>query len=151
MPFVTQTVQLATGTGAHAAGDAVGVAFTLANMAREPGLGGEIRSVVLMENTTQAASATLFLFSAMPSPVADDAPYAPTDADMQRTIGFVPITAYPVTAPATNQVATAAGIGLAYQCAPGDNRLYGQVQTNGTPTYAASGVYLTVTTYFEEM
>lgn len=149
MPFVTVTVQLATDTAAYAAGDAVGSLVELPGMARTPGTGGVTQTVTLVEDTVQAAAATLFFFPDRITPTVNNAAFAPSDVDMRTCLGFVPVNAYPATAPANNQIATTPNAGLAYQCKAGSTSLFVQLQTNGTPTYAAFGVYLKVTTYYE--
>ena len=149
MPFVTVQAILAATTVQYAAGDAVGGVYELKGVVRSPGTGGEIRSVVLQEDTVQAASATVYFYTQSGAFTADNAAFGPSDSDNHNIVGFVPLTSYPATAPANNQVATAAGVGLAFQCPPGSTSLFCQVQTNGTPTYAVAGVRLAVTIYYE--
>lgn len=146
---VTSEFMLGTTTTAYTAGDAVGQIIEIP-AARSPGRGGVIETVVFMENTTQAISLTLWLWRQRPATeTADNAAFAYSDAIMRETIGFIPITSYATTSPTNNRVAVARGVGLAYQCGVNDSLIYGQLQTDGTPTYELNGCKLLVSTILE--
>ena len=141
---ITVSVQLdASASPAYTAGDAVGSWFLIPNAARFGDGGGYIDTVEFSEDTVQAASATLFLFNRQIAGSADNAAFAPTDAEMRTCVGRVDITSYPATAPGSNQMAQALN-GPGYNCTGGSTSLWAQLQTNGTPTYAVNGVTLKI-------
>lgn len=143
--IVSEAIVLNTSTTQYTALDAVGDLFEIPNMAGYAGGGGTIESVTLMEDTTQAITGTLFLYRTKPAGIGDNANFAPTDADQRRqACQPIAIVSYS-SSPNANRTAGASGLGRAYQCAPNSTSLWGQFMTDGTPTYAASGVQLLIT------
>lgn len=135
-------------TTAYASGDVIAnstsaaTVMTFPNCA-EPGKGGCIRSVLLMDGAAQATklNADLFLFSVTPVSYGNDnGAFVPTDAEMKNLIGVVSLDG---TTAANLKVGDATvgdggnvliqqtGLAVPFQCAPGsasagaDSNLYG--------------------------
>lgn len=105
---------------------------------------GVIETVRLFEdsNTPQSASTDLFLFNAPIDDATENAAFNPSDADMAKCIGVVPITSYATAA--NSGIGTARAVGLAYDTR-GSEAIYGIAVTRGTPTYAINGVRISLT------
>lgn len=148
--LVTIEVNIPLTAGAYSAGDAVGPVFEIPNMARFPGGGGIINTVSVENDAGQTDSMTLYLYDRKVAGVADNAAFTGgTDAEARRMQKPIPLSWYPVTAPTLNNITGAAGIGQQYNCAPGERGMWGQLQTNGTPTHVANGVTLKIGVFRE--
>lgn len=75
--------------GAYQAADAVGGLLTFANAAAESGLGGVIKTVVIIDDAAQSAGLQLWLFDRIFTAMVDNAPWAPSEADLENLIGVV--------------------------------------------------------------
>jgi len=123
--------------GAYAAGDAVGGLLTFANAARVSGGGGVIKSVVIVDDAGADAELELWLFDRTFTAMADNAPWAPSEADLENLIAIVQ------TADAT-QGWLAAGtpsaivIEVSQRYDLNGTSLFGQLVARDTPTYAAT-------------
>ncbi len=126
-----------TASAAYAAGNAVGGLLTFANVARAPGLGGIVQSVILKDKAAQNVPYDLFLFDAPPTAPTDKTAVALSAADLARCIGVVPLSGAAFGAASTMGVLMAAGLGLACKLTSGTT-IYGILVTRGTPTYAST-------------
>lgn len=143
---VTVSVTPTVTAGGYTAADAVGAALTFANAVRADGSAGssadansgEIRTVTIIDKAVGNTSTTyeLWLFNAAYTGVADNAAFAPTDAEALTCVGVIPIT--DVRASSNNLVLTARSVGLAFNV-PSGTTLWGQLVCRGTaPTYGAT-------------
>jgi hypothetical protein len=82
---VTPTVT----AGAYAAGDVVGGLLTFENAAREAGAGGLVVGITIVDDAGQDSEMELWLFNAQPDAIADNAPFAPTEADLHDLAGII--------------------------------------------------------------
>jgi len=83
---VTPTV----GTDAYTAGDVVGGLMSFQFTGHHP-FDGIIRSVRLVDDYAQSEEYTLYIFNQKPSTIADDAAFAPTEADLLKLVTTVAV------------------------------------------------------------
>lgn len=121
-------------TSIYAAGDAVGGLLTFANAARTAGLGGVITGVTILDADQEMAPLELVLFKATFTATADNAVFAPSDADLANCIGSIPISQYSNFS--TNSIGVAENLSKSFNLAGTD--LFGQLVVRSTPTYTAT-------------
>jgi hypothetical protein len=123
--------------GAYSAGDAVGGLLTFANAARVSGGGGVIKSVVIIDDAGQDAELELWLFDRTFTAMADNAAWAPSEADLENLVGVISTadSARGWMAAGTPSVIT---IDVATRFDLNGTSLFGQLVTRGTPTFAAT-------------
>jgi len=78
---------------AYTANDIVGGTLTSDAIEQISGNGGFISWVRLVDDATQAEAYTLYVYSAAPSTIADDAEFVPTEADNIKCLGRIAIAA----------------------------------------------------------
>ena len=123
--------------GIYAAGDAVGGLLTFAAAASVYKGEGDITKLVIIDDAMQDAILDLWLFSETFTPTADNAPFDPSDADLQNCIGCLHIAAADYEDGVDNSVATLE-CEFAFTLAASGTSLFGQlVSPTDTPTYAA--------------
>lgn len=137
-------------TGIYASGDVLGTLMSFTGAARVAGFGGVITGVQVLDKTAAQRSAmTLLLFPSSITPAADNAAFAPSDADSLLIQGQIEIlsTSYNTTwaGTAPNSVATVPHNDAAnspnfmrypYLCAA--TTLFGLLIVRGTPTYTST-------------
>jgi hypothetical protein len=121
--------------GAYSAGDAVGGLLTFANAARVAGKGGVIKDILIQDNAGQDAQLELWLFSETFTAMADNAPWAPSTADLLKKVAVISTADGAWFAAGTPSVARVE-CSQVYHCVGED--LFGQLVTRGTPTFAAT-------------
>lgn len=122
-------------TPTYAAGDVIGTAsshvITFTDIARTAGKGGMIMSALLIDSANQATkpSLELWLFDTAPAAQADDAAFAPSDAEMERLVAIIPLTSAYVGAATVgaggNSAIPAAAQSQPFVCAASVKDLYG--------------------------
>lgn len=123
--------------GAYSIGDAVGGLLTFANAARESGGGGVIKDVVIVDDAGQDAELELWLFNQTFTAMADNAAWAPSEADLENLVTVI-------STEDSAQGWLAAGtpsaieIEVARRYDLAGTSLFGQLVTRGTPTFAAT-------------
>ena len=122
--------------GVYVAGDAVGGLLTFANAARVNGGTGRIESVIVVDDAMQNAAFDLVLFDQIFANTADNAPFDPTDADLENCIGTIPVEVVDYASFVDNSVATVRDEPLAFTAAA--TSLFGQLKTRSAPTYVAT-------------
>lgn len=122
--------------GAYGAKDAVGGLLTFANAVRVAGGTGTLHAVTVVDDGMQSAELVLVLFDQSFTPTADNAPFDPSDADLENCIGKVVVLAADYNAFVDNAVACRSGIGLPLKL--DGTSLYGQLMCTGTPTYTST-------------
>ena len=124
--------------GAYSAGDAVGglLTFTDATPGGNGVSGALLMSCVIADEAKQSIETDLVLFSESFTPTADNAAFAPSDADLLNCIGVVTVADY--AAFSASSVGTVANVGLPIKLTGAGGGLFGQLVTRGTPTYAAT-------------
>jgi hypothetical protein len=131
---ITQTPTVT--AGAYSANDVVGGLLTFASAALASGRGGEI---VIVDDAGQNVGYNLHLFDRTFTAMSDNGAWNPSDIDMQNYEGFVDIAATDRAAGSNNSGAaksTGLRCPLPYICS--GTSLFGQLETSGTPTYAAT-------------
>jgi len=121
--------------GAYSAGDAVGGLLTFANAARVSTLGGVIKNVLIIDDAGQDAEMELWLFDVTFTAMADNAAWAPSQADLRNLICVVPSSDgawYAAGTPSACDVECARRYDLE------GTSMFGQLVTRGTPTFAAT-------------
>ena len=123
--------------GAYVANDAVGGLLTFANAARETGGGGGIKTVGIIDDAGQDAELELWLFNQTFTAMADNAAWAPSEADLENLVGVI-------STEDSSQGWLDAGtpsaitIDVATRYDLTGTSLFGQLVTRGTPTFAAT-------------
>lgn len=136
------------------AGDVVGntgtaAVMTFADCAQAVGGSGTIVSGLLLDGANPATKldAELWLFSVAPTAVADNAAFAPSDAELASLVGIVPF-------PVADWFVGKADVGadgnavclgskgvFPFACASGDTDLYGVLVARNTYTPVSGGVF----------
>jgi len=123
--------------GAYSAGDAVGGLLTFTNAARVSGYGGVIKNVLIVDDAGQDAELELWLFDQTFTNMSDNAPWAPSEADLENLIVVI-------STEDSGQGWMAAGtpsacdIEVARSYKLTGTSMFGQLVTRGTPTFAAT-------------
>lgn len=144
---VTPTISAAL---AYTAADAVGGKLEFALAGQYNGKSGVIVGLAIIDRSTQAAGLTLQLFDRDFTPTADNAAYNPSDADIANAIGNIAVATSDYAGGSGNKVATKGGLAVPFKLSDaGTGSLFGQLFTQGTPTYASTGD-LTVVLYVRE-
>lgn len=128
------TVSPTIATGAYSAGDAVGGLLDFANALNQPHFAGEIVGLAVIDRAGQDAPLVLQLFDRTFTPTADLDPYNPSDADIANAVANIPILAADYFGGASNTIAI---VSLALPVDGVAGSLFGQLFTQGTPTYGA--------------
>lgn len=121
--------------GAYTAGDAVGGLLTFANAARAAGMGGVIKDLLILDDAGQDAELELWLFGDTFTAMANNAPWAPSEADLRKLVGIITTSDGAWFAAGTPSAARVE-VSQRYDCVA--TSLYGQIVTRGTPTFAAT-------------
>lgn len=126
--------------GAYSANDAVGGLLTFEDVygAVSDGdgqRGALLESVVVSDLGKQSIALDLVLFSETFTATADNDAFDVSDTDILNCLGVVHLTDY--AAFNDSSLATAKGLGIVIKNTSGDGKLYGQLVTRGTPTYAS--------------
>ena len=121
--------------GAYLANDAVGGLLTFANAARVIGGSGVIKSAIILDDAGQDAETELWLFNATFVAMADNAPWAPSEADLRKLIAII-TTENGAWFAAGTPSAAAVEVSQSYTLV--GTSMFGQLVTRGTPTYAAT-------------
>lgn len=133
------TLTPAIDTAIYASGDALGgkLFFPLATAA---GLeAGRIISATIIDLDKQQAPIDLMLFDRNFTETANNAPWAPSNADLAFAIGFVRFVAGDYGVSTTAAIASLRNLIQGYNLMPGVLGISGQMVVRGTPTYTAAG------------
>lgn len=126
-------------TTQYAAGDVVGqdpaANLVFAECASLNGGGGAILGVRVVDSIAPATKADLelWIFDEAPAAVADNAAFAPTDAEMLHLVGVIDLTGTPVVAGA-NCTYEVRGLRIPFVCKSDSRNLYGVLVERGTYT-----------------
>ena len=127
----------------YSSGDAFGGKLSFSPTPRR----GVIQSVVLVDTLLLSPAVDLVLFDRPFTATADNAAFAPTDADAANIMGIISFaTGNWATAFGANSAAQRSGIGLAYMMNPAGNvdatdNLEGQLVVRGTPDYGTTDTF----------
>lgn len=121
--------------GAYTAGDAVGGLLTFANAARISAGGGVTKNMVIVDDAGQDAELELWLFDRTFSAIADNAAWAPTEADLENLIAIISTSDGTWRAAGTP---SAVDIEVSKRYDLTGTSMFGQLVTRGTPTFAAT-------------
>lgn len=122
----------------YASGDALGGLLTFANAARLAGGSGVITKVVVVDDDQELAPIDIVFFNQTFTATADNAPFDPTDADMQNCIGHINVAVTDYANFVDNSVATKRNVGFWFELAAGQTSLFAQMVVRATPTYTAT-------------
>jgi len=120
--------------GAYAANDAVGGLLTFANAAVS-GEGGVVKNVLIIDDAGQDAEMELWLFRETFTNMADNAPWAPSEADLRKLVAIISTADGAWFAAGTPSVAR---IEVSQEVKLVGTSLFGQLVTRDTPTFAAT-------------
>jgi len=123
--------------GAYDAGDAVGGLLTFANAARVSGGGGVIKDVLLIDDAGQDAELELWLFDRTFTAIANNAAWAPSEADLENLVTVIS-TEDSARGWLAAGTPSACAIEVARRYDLLGTSLFGQLVTRGTPTFAAT-------------
>lgn len=121
--------------GAYSANDAVGGLLTFANAALITGGGGVIKDVIILDDAGQDVEMELWLFDRTFVAMADNAPWAPSEADLRNLVAIIS-TGDGAWFAAGTPSAARVECSQRYDCV--GTSLFGQLVTRGTPTFAAT-------------
>ena len=121
--------------GAYIAGDAVGGLLTFAGAARVAGDGGVIKDVIIIKDNGNTAALELWLFNATFTAMVDNAPWAPSEADLRKLVAII-ATADGASFAAGTPAVARVECSQYYECT--GTSLFGQLVTRGTPTFGAT-------------
>ena len=121
--------------GAYVANDAVGGLLTFANASRSVGGGGVIKDMIILDDAGQDAEMELWLFNVTFTAMVDNAPWAPSEADLRNLVGVITTANGAWFAAGTPSVAV---VEASQRYDLIGTNLFGQLVTRGTPTYAAT-------------
>jgi hypothetical protein len=120
--------------GLYAANDAVGGLLTFANAARVAGLGGVIKDMIIIDDAGQNAELELWLFNQTFTAMADNAAWAPSEADLENCIGVISTLDGTWRAAGAHSVCD---VEVAKRYDLVGTSIFGQLVVRGTPTFAA--------------
>ena len=119
--------------GAYSANDAVGGLLTFANAARVSGGGGVIKNIILIDDAGTDVALELWLFRETFTAMADNAAWAPSEADLRKLVGIVYSSNGAWAAagtPSVNDIEVSKRYDLT------GTSLFGQLVNRGTPTFS---------------
>lgn len=150
MPIFNQTriidVTPTITAGAYSAGDVIGglIMFDVFSA----GGGGTIRRIALLDADDEKAACKLYLFSAPPAAVADNAPFAPNTTDQRKLVDVIPFGAGDYVSLNGDAYAVKRDLNIDYAAA--DGRLYAYLVCDGTPSYTSTGDLMLRLTAWED-
>ena len=125
--------------GLYASGDALGGLLTFADAARLAGGTGIITKVVIVDDDQEIAPIDIVFFDQTFTATADNAPFDPSDADMQNCIGFIDVAATDYADFVDNSVAAkGSGLRMPFAFDLVGTSLFAQLVVRATPTYTAT-------------
>ena len=131
----TFPVNLTVTAGAYAANDAVGGRIEFVNAARTAAGGGVIKDLIILDDAGQDAEMELWLFEDEFTAMANNAPWAPSEADLRLLVAIISTAGGAWFAAGTPSAARVEA-SQRYDCV--GTSLYGQLVTRGTPTFVAT-------------
>lgn len=131
---VIYTVTPTITAGAYTGGDVIGGLIEIE--IKGAGGGGTLRRLVIADDADQKAAMTVYLFTAEPSAIADNAAFAPTIADLQKLVGVVPVAAGDYTTINSNAYGIVDDLGIDFFVTGGT--LYAYAVLTSNTTYAAA-------------
>lgn len=136
-------------TTIYAIGDAVGGLLTFANCARFSGAGGVIQGVTLIDKDQERVAMNLILFNQTFTASADNAAFDPTDADLANCIaGITVATTSGDYFNFNDNAVTFKEVNIPF--AATGTSLFGQLQTQGTPTFTATSDIIVILNLYQE-
>ena len=104
--FVLASSGLTTAVTAYTSGDVLGVQMTMDMNNRGSGaIAGSLEGVTIADDSAVIGAVDLFFFNATTTPAADNAAYAPSDAEVRTCVGVVSVTTLPSSG-ANNKIVT---------------------------------------------
>lgn len=128
--YITPYVNIAVDTAIYASGDALGEKNSFPNVPEH----GTIMAVNVIDRDSEAVNLDLVLFSRDIAGSADNAAFAPSDAELSDCQGAVLVDTWKTFS--TNSLGSESNVALPYWAPTGS--LYFQCVTRGTPTFTAT-------------
>lgn len=128
--YVTPYVTLVISTSLYATGDALGAKASFPNVPEH----GTIISINVIDRDSENVNLDIVFFRVDIAGTADNAAFAPTDAELQNCEGAYLVDTWKTFS--TNSLGAEANVGLGYWAPSGS--LYFQCVTRGAPTYTAT-------------
>ena len=129
------TEQLVVTAGGYSANDVVGAKIVLENAARATGLGGIIKSVVIIDDAGQDDEMELWLFDTDITGITDNAAWALTEAELETCVAVISTTGGVWRASGTPSVCDIE-VSRGYTCTA--TSLWGHLVCRGTPSFSAT-------------
>lgn len=129
---VTPTVKV---SGAYTANDVMGGLQTV-TLKEGRFTSGTIRRVNLVDDDSEGAALTIYVFDALPSTIADDAAFAPTVADLKKLCGVISVAAGDYVTVNGNDYMLKTEQNIDFNSTTGAVYLY--IVCTATPTYTAA-------------
>lgn len=123
-------------TPAYTAKDAIGGLLDFSAVGRTGVLTGSIEGVTIVDKGQQMAQMDVVLFEATISAPTDNAIFAPSDADLLKTIGLIPIVTGDWKDFSTNSMAS---VRVQHPIVLTGTHLFAVLVSRGTPTYTSTG------------
>jgi len=133
---ITPTISAA---AIYAAGDALGGLLEFTDAGNADYGSGVIEGLVIIDDDQEQDGLELHLFDRTFTATADNAPWDPTDADLENWIGFLEIVAGDYADFTDNSAAILRNQNLPFNLVSGGTSLFGQLVTRETPTYTLVG------------
>ena len=127
--YRTPFVDIAVDTAIYASGDALGEKNSFPNVPEH----GTIMAINVIDRDSEAVNMDVVLFTTDIVGTADNAAFAPSDAELNDCLGAVLVDTWKTFS--TNTLGVETNIALPYWAPAG--RLYFQCVTRGTPTFTA--------------
>lgn len=127
--YRTPFVDIGVGTDIYTSGDALGTRQTV-NVPKH----GVIMGIVVVDRDSEEVNLDVVIYTDATAGTADNAAYAPTDAELDTCLGAVLVDTWKTFS--TNSIGVVDNIGLPYWVPTGT--LEFQCVTRGTPTYTAA-------------
>lgn len=121
--------------GAYSANDAVGGKLEFPGVSVQHGL---LHSITIIDKANQKAAMNLVLFDDDFTPDADNAAFSVEADGIDNIVGIVAISADDYVTIGSIAVATIRNLSLPIKNTIESGKLYGQLMTTGTPTYAST-------------
>lgn len=143
--IVDASVTRPSNTTAYASGDVIGTATTAVlefeDVARSNGGSGMIMTAVAIDSAAQGTqpSLELWLFTAALAVVADNEPFAPTDAEMLNLVSVITLSSAKVGG--ANLAIISDMVATPFKCAGGSANLYGYLVVRNAYTPIADEVF----------
>ncbi len=125
--------------GAYTAKDAVGGLLTFADAADVSYGSGTIKAMIIVDEAKQSDITLLHLFNQTFTASGDADIFSPSDADLLNYVGYIEMVVADYEDLDDNSIGMVRNIDLPFNLVSAGTSLFGQLMTQGTPTYGDAG------------